>query len=553
MRRISLFAYQKKIIVAMLLGALLWGTACSNPGEKVGAACDNKTSCDGVCLADLPGGMCTKSCADTMTCSSGECTKIAGGYWCLPTCQDDQDCRQAEGYLCIGGVCRTPLGPGEVCNRPEDCSSQFSCVQGYCGAPCANDSGCPAGTFCAEENGTKGCIPNDCSSGVCTKPCSRHSDCGEGTYCGGDGHCVVDECDDQGVCNHPCETQTDCPTGTYCTVVEGENHCVFVPEDGGTGTLGHSCAINDCAAGYVCISSGNEDPNSYCTTTCDSDFDCGPRMVCREAMDAQGQLVHYCLRRDFCEPCASDVQCGYNNEKCVAADPAVGGDSYCATACNPSQSDTCPTDATCKEAFWCAATGKWVADCSWCSGECGQLGAQTYQCFKDYGACTGDGSLCAPCYHSGQCAADGACLTSSQTGVSYCSAPCDEHNRCPDEFFCADVTGLGPQCVPRTGSCSAPSGGRGSCMPCQSLMDCISGSCVDVGGIQDCLPECTPGNQDECGPYMECKPVTDIHHLDWNLCVPIAGVDTCTRWVRCDSHCPEGPATCDGSAPDYCR
>ena len=526
-------------------------SACGAKSKPMGSACDMNTVCDGVCLVSLPGGMCSQACSDQQTCSKGQCTKIAGGYYCMPSCQADSGCRTEDGYHCVMGACQLPLGNGEPCKRTEDCQAQFSCVQGYCGTPCVDNSGCLDGFFCGEENGVKGCVPDDCSTGTCTRPCQVQPDCPRGTYCGDGGFCVVDTCDENGVCAHPCQTHQDCPQGTYCAEVNGELHCVFVPDDEGPGTNDHSCATENCANGYTCVSRGDSDPKSYCSGPCTTSLDCPPDMVCREGVDSGGTVGNYCYRRDFCEPCDFDGQCGFASQKCVEDDPNVGTSSYCSTACTPERTDTCPLDSTCLEANWCESTKKWVADCSWCTGNCGPKGGTSYQCFKDYGACVGDGSLCAPCHHSGQCSSQGGCLTSASTGVSYCSGPCDSHNRCPAGFFCTDVTGLGSQCVPRLGACSKPSGGRAECDTCDTLMDCATGSCFDMSW-NVCLDECTPG-QNECPPYTACQSKVDVHQLTWNVCVPTGTVDDCTKWDKCAQHCPNGPTSCDGNEPDYCH
>jgi hypothetical protein len=536
-------------LIAFGLG--LVGACSDDAGKKTGAPCTAQTVCDGVCLVNMPGGMCAKPCDPEEGCG-GECVKVEGGYYCLPGCAQDDDCRVSEGYVCVAGACRPPVRDGEECEEHPDCEGSLVCVGGHCGTVCQDSTDCADGRYCVEEGGEKGCAFDDCSSGVCNRPCSTHQDCSTGTYCGPDSVCVVDSCDAEGVCEHTCDEHTDCPDGTYCASVEGEEHCVFLPDDMGPGQLGASCAVDECDSGYQCLQRGQEDAEAYCTKECQDDFDCGPSMVCRETLDSNGDPIDLCFMREFCEPCEFDGQCGFFTQKCVAEDPAVGDGSYCSTICDPSRSDTCPVDSTCREAFYCESSAKWVADCASCEGTCGSLGAEMYQCFHDYGSCIGDGSLCAPCKHSGQCNPQGACLTSTTTGNQYCSEPCDENDRCPLGFWCVDVTGLGLQCVPREPSCSEPSGGRGNCDMCETLMDCESGSCVDFGWGQVCLDECTPG-LGECPAYTACETVEDIHTLEWNLCMPQPPISDCGELEECLEHCPEGPTSCDGNEPSYCN
>lgn len=540
------------LLMVPLAAMFIVGTgACGDDsGKSLGSACGAETVCDGVCLMDLPGGMCAKPCREDKSCGAGECVKIAGGFYCLPGCEADTDCRDDGGYLCVMGACRPPVMMGEACERHEECGQGTLCVGGQCGAPCVDSSACDDGYYCIEEGGEKGCAPDDCSSGTCGRTCTMHDDCAFGTYCGPEGQCVLDSCDAQGVCEHPCQEHGDCPDGTYCAMVEGAPHCVFLPEDLGEGTTGYGCPDGSCESGYVCLGVGDEDAYAYCTEECTNDFDCPPGMHCGETMNSDGDLVTLCLRREFCEPCEFDGQCGYLNEKCVSTADGSGG--YCSTVCDPSRTDTCPVDTTCEQSYLCESSGLWVRDCADCTGNCEGGDTETFQCFHDNGACVGDGALCAPCKHSGQCDPEGSCLTMNSNGLQFCSAPCDENDRCSDGFWCVDVTGLGKQCVPRKASCSEPSGDQEQCELCQGLEDCLSGSCVEFGWGNVCLDECTPA-LDDCPPYTACEAVQDNYGLDWNVCVPQGDVDDCSKFDDCIEHCPDGPSSCDGDEPSYCN
>ncbi len=542
----------KQLLFLLLSSMVLFGGCKGDSGKTIGAACDEDTVCKDVCLLSLPGGMCSKPCEEGRSCKSGECVKISGGYYCVPSCEQDTDCRFDEGYLCVLGGCRPLVMQGEPCGKHDDCGQGTVCVGGQCGVACLDSSVCDDGYYCLEEEGRTGCAPDDCSSGVCNRKCTVHADCSFATYCGDDGFCVPDKCDENGICDHPCAEHVDCPNGTYCALVAGEKRCVFLPEDKGPGTTGHGCSDEPCAEGYVCIKSGNQDAYAYCTEECDQDMDCLPGMFCGETMISGGVLVDLCLQRLFCEPCEFDGQCRYFDDKCVSAEGALGGEGYCSAVCDPTAPDTCPVDNTCLQAFFCESSGLWVADCEDCSGNCEGGEEDFYQCFHDFGACVGEGDLCSPCKHSGHCDLGGDCLTMSTNGLKFCSAPCDENDRCPLGYWCAEVTGLGMQCVPRKASCTEPSGNRAMCDLCEGLDDCMSGSCVAVGWSNFCFDECTPG-LDDCPPYTGCEEVRDIYGLDWNLCRPQGDVDDCTKFNRCMDHCPGGPDSCDGNEPSYCR
>ena len=551
---------ENRFMMISLLGKLMLCSAAllfiqmsgcdGDSGEPIGSACDSETVCKGVCLISLPGGMCAGECDDDGACKAGECVKISGGYYCVPSCEEDADCRVSEGYLCVVGACRTPVVEGELCGKHEDCGQGTVCVAGHCSVPCLDSTVCDDGYYCLEEDGRSGCAPDDCSGGICGRSCETHSDCSYGTYCGTEGHCVLDSCDEDGVCEQPCEEHTDCTAGTYCALLNGEKHCVFLPEDKGEGTTGYGCSSEPCEADYICIKDGEEDAYSYCTEECTSDLQCPPGMFCGETMVAGGTLVEVCLRREFCEPCDFDGQCGFFPDKCVSVGDS-GEVGFCSTACDPDRSDTCPVDNTCLQAFFCESLGLWVSDCAHCEGQCDPGEVESYQCFQDLGGCIGDGGLCSPCKHTGHCEEGGACLTMSTNGLKFCSAPCDEDDRCPPEYWCVEVSGFDMQCIPRKASCTEPSGGREGCELCQSFEDCLNGSCVQFGWSSFCFDECTPG-LDECPPYSACEEVQDTYGLSWNLCMPQGDVDECSKFEDCLEQCPEGPESCGDNPPSYC-
>ncbi len=511
------------MLVLAALGALV--AQCGDEPKKLGSACDENTVCDGVCLLGMPGGYCTDICT-VLPCPNGStCEWIAGDNYCLKNCTQSSQCR--DGYECVIGVCRPPVAAGEDCEEDEDCESQL------------------------------------CEGGVCSTTCTEQTDCPETLYCDETaGVCVLDDCDaTTGLCQRPCEDQTDCAEGTYCTTTAtGDRVCKVIPDAPAAGTTGYPCALNDCASGYTCIGLGENigDPDAYCSETCTADADCPPDMLCRE--DADGS--HYCVRRGLCESCSFDAQCGFENEKCVSADPSVAPDTaYCSTACDPDSNHSCPLDTTCMEAFFCEDSGTWVEDCDQCTGTCGALGAATYQCFHDYGACSGDGELCSPCLHSGQCDT-GLCLTGFSSNNRTCSEPCDSHNQCPDNYFCVQVTGQANQCVPRTGSCTEPSGGKDYCDYCNDagqtdpISACMRGWCLPLGGIPHCLNDCGAGLPD-CPAYTTCTTINE-YQTSFDVCVPddATPVDLdgdCSVWATCIAECPTGPASCSANAPSICK
>jgi hypothetical protein len=463
----------------------------------------------------MPDGLCTSYCT-VLPCPTGTgCLTIAGGDWCLPECAENEECR--AGYTCVFGLCRPPAGTAEGCEEDSDCASNV-CEGGICSTECLAHTECPDGLYCDEGTGV--CLLDDCSSGICLRDCATHDDCAEGTYC------------------------TATATGGF--------FCAQIPEEGGPGTLGHSCAVNDCVSPFQCMMRVADDPDGFCTTTCTADSDCRPDMVCRDSDNGNS----YCFPRGFCEPCSFDGQCGFSVNRCVATSPAAEpGGAYCSTGCTPGVG-ACPLDSTCKEAFLCEATNLWVDDCASCTGACTGGETPEYQCFHDYGTCRStDGALCTPCKHNGDCSEDGACLSGSGQENWVCSAPCDNDVACPDGFFCARVSGMDNQCVPRNGGCTKPSSGKDTCQYCTDLIeDCLRGWCIPPSSSSPtnfCFDECGAGFPD-CPPYTECGIIhVDLYDYDFRVCVPTLP-SGCTPYDDCIEACPTGPESCSASAPAYC-
>ncbi len=470
-------------------------TACDDgkKSEPLGAPCTIDTDCTGLCNLGLPGGMCVVPCDEATPCKKGECIDFGTASYCMPSCTVNTDCR--DEYTCWSGHCRPLAHLGEFCEEVEDC------------LPCESDSTCPEGSLV------------DCREGVCTIACGN---------------------------------DVTCPDGTYCGYSTDSYWCVPVDFETGPGGIGDNCSVQDCAEGLQCQRAGEEDSRAYCTKPCSTPRDCPPDMVCRDPGDG----TPICMPRNFCESCDMDMQCGYQTDRCVAANPAVAeGERYCSRMCDPERPGTCPVDSHCAEAFYCESLGAWVEDCAWCTGTCTPGSPQPVnQCFHDYGACVGDGELCDPCHINDDCNASGYCLSFRGMDNYVCSAPCDRDTFCPDGYMCAQVDTNVYQCMPRSGSCTKPSNGVDTCRICSEWADCLRGVCLPPDGNMDntsyCLDECI--TNDDCDPYSECRTLTIYGEYNFKVCLPLANVGTCENWVTCTNTCPEGPASCT-SGPTFCQ
>ncbi len=473
----------------LILAACGLLTACDGDDRSpFGAACDEKSVCEGVCNLGLPGGMCTRACSEDEPCSRGVCVFFGENSYCLPECQENDDCR--AGYGCVDFFC-APLQPvGARCDDTGDC------------LPCAGQAFCPTGSELA-------CMEN--------------------------------------VCSIPCDDQDDCVDGTMCAESSDEAFwCVGIDFETGPGALGADCSVEPCVNGLTCrpfFTLGGD--VNLCTHECRLDRECPPTMTCR--LDDTGS--RWCQPRLFCEACQLDSQCGFEGDLCVRTD--AGGDRYCSLACDPDLPGTCPVDTACAAVRRCADGSGWTTDCDACAGGC-EDGPARNQCVHLQGACLGDGASCAGCQVDAQCDEGLFCVRGPDAWQATCATACAWPGDCPDGFFC-ESTLKGDLCVPRTGSCTAPSGDQEYCEVCTDQADCLRGVCAqlegDPSGFKYCFDH--PGPENQCGLYQGQQSfATEFGVLV--LCGPAMLVQTCQNYRECITQCPNGPTDC-AEGPAYCQ
>jgi hypothetical protein len=163
----------------------------------------------------------------------------------------------------------------------------------------------------------------------------------------------------------------------------------------------------DTAQGFYCYGSSPADGAAYCTRYgCTSDRECAPNFYCgtinvapnvTTAKPTRHQTTKLCLRRDYCAPCAADLDCPTLNgltQHCVP--DSVTGDGLCAPECKSS------------------------ANCNF-EARCVDVGTGVKTCYPRAGACKGDGSLCSPCSNDGDCGDDGLCVKGQYTTEHSCA------------------------------------------------------------------------------------------------------------------------------------
>jgi hypothetical protein len=445
-------------------------SSCDDGDDKkgFGSPCDESTVCEGVCNLGMPQGMCVTSCSESEPCNQGSCVDFGENSYCIPTCETNDQCR--ESYSCVDFKC-VPLQPiGAMCDDNIDCL--------------------------------------DCS--LQTEFCPQDTDI---------------QCKEE-VCSIPCSDQNQCPEGTVCAESGGDYWCISIYFQQGDGTAGANCSVEECANDFTCISDlmGNS-TLPFCSNQCTTQRDCPPQMDCRKYNNS---TESWCLPRQFCEMCDIDSQCGYDQDKCVSD---LNGSTYCTIECDPLMEGTCPIDSTCSEAFLCD-DGNWVSDCNNCSGSCISAQSPTSQCFKDYGSCVGTGESCSPCQLDDQCTTSGGCIEVPESKITICADNCDTDGFCPDGYECTTIDGKGDVCLPRSTSCSAPSGEKEMCEPCQEFSDCYTGGCSPLPESADttkfCLDFCI--NTSNCGNNATCETL-EIDTESFDICVPDATAVDCNGYI----------------------
>lgn len=230
-------------------------------------------------------------------------------------------------------------------------------------------------------------------------------------------------------CRKTCSSNVDptqsCPFGYTC-VDTGAAEVPFCVKDNVeltktahlwgapcTPTGGLENAECDLSQGFYCHGRSPTDGDAYCTRFgCATDRDCGAGFYCGDANVAPnvenaersvGETQRVCLRRDYCAPCAADLDCpplGGVTQHCLFDDKGAG---FCSPECNTSKN--CNKEARCVEMI----------------GLTDPEGNNIKACYPLAGACVGDGSLCSPCRSDKDCGEDGACVKGDYTTERSCA------------------------------------------------------------------------------------------------------------------------------------
>ena len=548
-----------------------------------------------------PGSGCFgEPCSENSDCFSALCVPHLGDMVCSKPC--DEAC--PIGWLCQGVtsadadltfVCvsqheRLCL----PCNQNSDCGQDVGstslCVSGesgsFCGSGCDDETPCPDGFVCAEEDHSGGgsttqCVPE---GGVCE--CSEHamnlglstscSVANEFGACSGVRTCApggLTTCDAETpyeeVCDgldNDCDGQVDeldCDDGNPCTddLCAGVDGCQHSPLTGGECLDGDPCTSADHCADGVCVGAPVLcDDNNPCTDDacdglggcafepnlgpCDDGDECSVADTCGQAGD--------CVGVDLGCECVTDEDCGAFDDGDMC-----NGQLFCDTNALPYRCETDPAtlvacaapspgpDALCQQAACDPSTGACsiVPDHEGFACEDGEVCTVGDVCAQ--GACAaGPTANCSdgePCT-TDSCEPGVGCLNTSNT------LACEDGNPCTVGDVCS-----GGGCAPGSGTFDCDDNN-----PCTEDSCDASGGCIHapVGGPCDDGNACTVGEACAAGScqwlnVLVCNdgnPCTDDSCHPGSGCVfsptsaPCDDQDPCTLADVClDGACTPGP------------
>jgi len=227
----------------------------------------------------------------------------------------------------------------------------------------------------------------------------------------------------QGQCRHACRSHYDCAGEGRCEPLAGEAELYCdLSENPALGDYVYCPNGDDCPQGTVCLGAGPGDSRAYCSKPCPGgDTDCAAGFFCTDIQDENGQPTPYCVRRSFCAPCDSDVDCLAVPGQICARDQS--GAKICTKTCDESV-DSCP---------WGNASVCGVFDTE----------RNVPTCAHRFGSCHGEGNGCEPCARDSDCP-KGFCFSSTFTAEHWCvdqTVSCDCDGKPTSQSVCEDGNG----------------------------------------------------------------------------------------------------------------
>ncbi len=251
------------------------------------------------------------------------------------------------------------------------------------------------------------------------------------------------------LCQSLSDPNTGCPDNYTCSPdAAGATYCsantvAYAPAKGQWGAACNPMkgldANPDCdlAGGFWCNGEAPTDGAAYCTQfDCTDDRQCGAGYYCgtinrfpnvQTTVRKIGNTVKVCLKRDYCAPCRTDLDClpvSNSVSHCVADKDGL---PICAPECS--------ADKGCNTEAFCAAVD----------------GVTSKVCYPRAGKCIGDGGLCAPCQADSDCLKNnvqGACVRGEYNTEKSCAVPsvkpCFDAMTMPVSGACAGIASEAP-------------------------------------------------------------------------------------------------------------
>lgn len=251
----------------------------------------------------------------------------------------------------------------------------------------------------------------------------------------------------------------------------------------------HCESHTDCAPwGLMCFRWGAEDPDPICSWKCEDPYDCPEYFVC-DYKYGFAQPVTICKQAEYCSPCEADIQCSLSGMKCIRDKK---GGKFCSYPCKPG-------------ILSCNGGSR----CIWVEEE------QGFYCMPYWGACVGNGSVCAPCKVEEDCSKSGThCVESYYSHERFCTLECTGSKDCPHGFDCFDVGGNTGLCFMTFNGQYIPTCHKGVqefCGECRGDYECATGLVCYIGPENTghyCSMPCTA--DDQCPLGSRCTTNFDV-------------------------------------------
>ncbi len=272
---------------------------------------------------------------------------------------------------------------------------------------------------------------------ICTRSCQDRTGCPIGF------ECVFSPANMEKLCLG-CLDDTDCPLGLSCQPAPAGSKSPTpaltcqavapVPQ----GDFGKDCAAQGdaaCGAGFFCGGEVLDDPNAYCTKTCQSDADCYANMFCGTTTpgNVPPGMQKRCFLRTQCSSCQDSSQCNAPNSLCIPDDQGKG---YCTRPCNMEDNMPCTVQPASGGYLECTDTPKDLANPK----------VTVSACVPRYGRCHAAGAVCDPCraHTPSDCQqVNGRSCVQLTSGESICLQECASDADCPMNSNLSQDTTLG--------------------------------------------------------------------------------------------------------------